>query len=112
MMIKEKVVLVKCVFLRGAFPHERVFVIRLGDDWEYRGVAPAAYCFDRDGQPFVDSSMGESEVEGMLIGIQIASGADGVARVQLPDGELYDLPEDRLVIPSRVGSGVNVPVKS
>jgi hypothetical protein len=105
------VVFVPCVFLRGAFPHERIFVIRLRDGWEYRGVAPVAYCLTPDKRPLGDVPAAGSELGGLVVGIQISS-EDGLARVQLPDGELYELPEDQLHVPSRVGDGIHVPVES
>jgi hypothetical protein len=35
------------------------------------------------------------------VGLQITPLRDGVARVQLPNGELYELPEDRFEARSR-----------
>jgi hypothetical protein len=47
------------------------------------------------------------------MGIQIAAIADGHVRVQLADGEVYDLPEGKLQFPpSRTGGDVRVSVKS
>jgi len=110
-MNRERVVFVPCVFLRGAFPHERIFVIRLRDGWEYRGVAPVAYCLTPDKRPLGDVPAAGSEVKGLVVGIQISS-EGGLARVQLPDGELYELPEDQLHVPSQVKDNIHVPVES
>jgi hypothetical protein len=111
-MEREKVVLVRCSFLRGAFPHERIFVIRLADGWEYRGVAHSAYCLTLDHQPVGDAPPSGSELEGLLMGIQIARIDDGLVRVQLPDGDVYELPEDQLDVPSGSRGNIRVPVES
>jgi hypothetical protein len=99
--IVEKVVLVPCVFRRGAFPHERIFVISLDEGWEYRGVVPVTYCLKPDWTPLGDLPLADEEVGGKIVGLQITPARDGVARVQLPDGEVYELPEDRFETQSR-----------
>lgn len=109
--IVEKVVFVPCVFRRGAFPHERIFIIHLDGDWEYRGVAPVNYCLKSDSSPLGDLPPADRDVEGKILGIQITPSADGAARVQLPDGEVYELPEDRFESPSRA-EGPYVSVES
>jgi hypothetical protein len=110
-MEREKVVFVPCVFLRGAFPHERIFVIRLGDGWEYRGVAPARYCLAPDRKSPAEMPPPNSEVEGLIVGIQISQDKNGLSRIQLPDGEVYELSEEHFKFPSRAEVS-NVPVES
>jgi hypothetical protein len=110
--IVEKVVFVPCVFRRGAFPHERIFVIHLDEGWEYRGVAPLTYCFKPDGRTHLgDLPLADEEVGGKIVGLQITPLRDGIARVQLPDGEVYELPEDRFETRSRA-KGLYVPIES
>jgi hypothetical protein len=108
--IVEKVVFVPCQFRRGAFPHERIFIIRLEGGWEYRGLAPVTYCLKPDLSPLGELPLADAEVEGRIVGIQIGLPRNGSARVQLPDGEVYELPEDRLV--SALGAESHVPVES
>ena len=110
-MKKEKVVFVPCHFQRGAFPHERIFVIHPDDGWQYRGVTPVSYGFTSDRRPLGDLPPAGSEVEGLIVGIQIAPSEGGIARVQLPDGEVYELAEDLFQIPSRA-EGPYVSVES
>jgi len=103
-MEKEKVVFVPCRFERGAFPHERTFVIQLDDGWEYRGTAPLSYCFMDDRRSLSDLPPEGSDAKGRIVGIQIAPSEGGNARVQLPDGEVYELPEDHFQVRSRTGA--------
>jgi hypothetical protein len=111
-MEREKLVYVRCAFLRSAFPHERTFVIRLGDDGEYRGVAPVTYCLTANRLSLGDLPQPGSEQAGLLVGVRIASRDNGMACVYLPDGEVYELPEDKLVVPSKDEDCVHVPIKS
>lgn len=111
-MERGKVVFVPCAFHRGAFPHERVFIIRLDGGWEYRGVAPVDYCFASDHRPLGDAPAHGAEVGGWITGIQITPAEDGVARVYLPDGDVYELAEGLLISASRTGRDIHIPVES
>lgn len=97
-MSQNRTVFVPCVFRRSAFSGERVFVIRYGDGWEHCGVASVAYCLSPDRSPLGDGPPAGSEAGGVVMGLQIAPSEGGVARVQLPDGEVYDLPESRIEV--------------
>ena len=59
-MDRKTVVIVPCTLRRGAFPHERAFVIPFPDGSEYRGVVPAEYCFNSDRKPLGDAPTGEA----------------------------------------------------
>jgi hypothetical protein len=107
----EKVVFVPCTFRRGAFPHERIFVIDLEGGSFYQGVASVAYCLKADLSPLGDLPRAEQEIKGKIVGIQITRPEDGIVRVQLPDSDVYDLPQDRLETPQRA-EGPYVSVES
>lgn len=110
-MEREQVVFVRCIFQRGAFPHERAFLIRFDDGSEYRGVAPGRYCLALDRQSIAKQPVQGSKVDGWIVGILISRDDNGNARIQLPDGDVYELAGDRFVTPSRT-EDVHVPVES
>jgi len=110
-MDTNQVVHVRCTFLRGGFPSERVFVIRFEGGAECRGVSPAHYCFDQDGRPIGEAPASGNSVDGFVPGIIVDRLGDGTARVQLPDGDIYELDDD-LIRPIPAGSKSDVLVKS
>ena len=110
-MDTNQVVYVRCTFIRGGFSSERIFVIRFQGGAESRGVAPAHYCFTRDGRPIGDAPASGNTVDGFVPGVIIERLHDGTPRVQLPDGDIYDL-DDSLIQPVSTGSKPDVLVKS
>lgn len=90
----EKCVWVKCEFSRGGFPTERIFRIKSPQGGIYRGVAPSGYCYGTDKKALGDAAFDKDRVPGRLPGIAYGTGAGGTTRVQLPDGEIYDLGDD------------------
>ena len=96
-MMRQKVVYVPCTFSRGAFPHERTFVIPFPDGWEYRGTVSAEFCYHLDRTPIGDDPAGDAEVDGMMAGIHFADNDDDTARIELPDGEVYHLRHDQFI---------------
>jgi hypothetical protein len=90
-----KVVVVPCALLRGGFPSERVFVIRFEGGTELRGVAPVQYCYTRDREPIGGGPTADGEVDGFVVGVVIGE-KDGIFRVHLPDGDIYELGGDHI----------------
>jgi hypothetical protein len=90
-MDKGTVVFIPCVFERGGFPSERVFIIRPQSGSELRGVADVRYCYHSDRSPLDYDPPEGREIVGCLLGIVLRSLEDGTVRVHLPDGEVYDL---------------------
>lgn len=110
-MEREQVVFVRCAFQRGAFPHERGFLIRFDDGSEYRGVAPGRYCLAQDRKSIAKQPNKGSEVDGWIVGILISRDDNGNARIQLPDGDVYELTSDRFVTSPRT-EDVHVSIES
>jgi hypothetical protein len=96
-MAREKVVFVRCSFLRGGFPTERVFVIRFANGAELRGVAPVHYCYTKDREPLGDQPPKGGEVDGLVVGIAIKRLDGDTVRVHLPDGDIYELGDAHIV---------------
>jgi hypothetical protein len=107
-MDKGTVVFIPCMFKRGGFPSERVFIIHARGG-ELVGVADAQYCFHRDGRPLGDEPPEGQEIAGRLLGLVVRMLTDTAVRVHLPDGEVYDL-DRTLIVPAREATSRHVPV--
>jgi hypothetical protein len=95
-MQTETVVWVKCRFSRGGFPTERVFHITGPDGGDYTGIAPAKYCYAKDKKTLLPQPRRGETVEGFLRGISIGETDTGLLRVNLPNGENYEISEDQV----------------
>jgi hypothetical protein len=96
-MVKEEVVLVKCWFSRGGFPTEAVFHLETPGG-EFTGAAPAEYCLDDKKEALRGEISRGEKVGGFVVGVRLGEqSAEKMARVHLPDGEIYDLPESLLI---------------
>jgi hypothetical protein len=105
------VVLVPATFTRSAIPDSVVFRVVGSRGGELRGVSPYKYALGANRRPVRRPPEQGEELKGFLPGIKIGMAEDeGVARVQLPDGEIYDLRDDQLETPGR--SAAHVPVES
>jgi hypothetical protein len=93
-MSANQLVFIHCTFIRGSFPSQRIFIIPLDGDAEFRGVAHAGYCRDKNRKPLGENPPpGETE-EGFVLGIIVERLPHESARVQLPDANIYDLPDE------------------
>jgi hypothetical protein len=108
-MDKGTVVFIPCVFKRGGFPSESVFIIHTQGGGELEGVADVRYCYLDDGSPLGDEPPEGREINGRLIGLVVRTLPDGAVRVHLPDGEVYDLDRNKIV-PAREAASRHVPV--
>ncbi|MGH7174333.1 MAG: hypothetical protein ACRELG_29045 [Gemmataceae bacterium] len=105
-MNKIHVVYVKCTLSAGAFPSECIFRFPAPTGGVYDGVAPLHYCFDENRKRLTSELPSDQEQEGSVAGIEI-SRAGGVSRVELPNGELYEVSEPFII---RVEAATRVPV--
>jgi hypothetical protein len=96
-MLRGEVVLIKCSFSRGGFPSELVFRIPVPGG-ELAGVAPREYCFDLEKKPLKSQPNRDEQVEGYVMGLWLGNGEDsGISRVNLPDNDVYEIPNKLLV---------------
>ncbi len=97
MAVHEQVVFVKCRLSRGSVPTQCLFrVTTIAGD--FHGVAPLHYCYSPDRKQLDKELPRGKEVEGLAAGIAWDRPYGGIVRVELPDGELYDV-SDELVSP-------------
>lgn len=97
-MHKREVVLVRCSFTRGGFPSELVFHVVGPEGSELAGVASRHYCFDQEKNPFVAQLKQGDQIKGYVVGLLLGdSKTPGVERVNLPDNDIYELPNDSFV---------------
>ncbi len=109
-MERDTVVFVRCGFIRGGFPGERIFIIRFPEGGELRGVAPVQYCYGNDRKPLGDKPPAGKEIKGQVVGVFLGRRDDDLARVHLPDGEIYEVENDQ-IYPVRTEAARHVPVK-
>jgi hypothetical protein len=95
-MDMERIVLVRCRFIRGGFPSERIFLVRGRNGGELRGVAPVQYCYTSSGKQLGDEPAEGKELSGFVVGLEIQRSDDKISRVYLPDGDVYDLGTDQV----------------
>jgi hypothetical protein len=97
-MPRGEVVLVNCSFTRGGFPSELVFHIPAPGEGELEGVAPRHYCLDREKKPISSQLKRDEQVAGYVVGLLLAEGESaGTSRVNLPDNDVYEVPNDLVV---------------
>jgi hypothetical protein len=109
-MPRGELVLVRCSFTRGGFPSELVFHIIAPGGGELAGVAPRHYCLDKDQKPVQLQLAREQNVDGYVLGLLLGDGETaGTSRVNLPDSDVYEVPNDSLV---RNGEIARVPLRS
>lgn len=97
-MPRGEVVLVRCSFSRGGFPSELVFHLAAPGGGELAGVAPRGYCFDLEKKPIKSQLARDEKVEGYVVGLLIEEGeSSGTSRVNLPDSDVYEVPDGSLV---------------
>src|SRR5262245_7574489 len=103
---EEAVVLVKCHLSGGGFPTEVVFRIQAPGGGNLHGTAPRDYCFDKDKKVLSGDLPRQGETDGYVAGLALGAGEEkGTERVQLPDGDVYEVAEkllDRKGVPARV----------
>jgi hypothetical protein len=109
-MEREQVVFVQCKFRGSGFPNERIFIVESESGVVLRGIAPLQYCYTREHRPLGDKPDAGKEVDGLVVGVVIAS-IGKIVRVYLPDGEVYDLDSDQ-VTPVPVGGVERVSIES
>jgi hypothetical protein len=91
-----------CTLRPGGFLSERVFTIPLKSGSTLRGVAPAGYCFTAERQPIDESLDTDEVIDGFVIGVVLGLRADGVLRLHLPDGNIYEVLSDSMTaVPTR-----------
>jgi hypothetical protein len=91
-----------CTLGPAGFPSERVFTIPLKGGSGLRGVAPARYCFTAERQPIDENLDTDEVIDGFVIGIVLGLRKDGVLRLYLPDGNIYEVPNDSITaVPTR-----------
>jgi hypothetical protein len=95
-MRKGELVLVRCSFSRGGFPSELVFHVPVPGGGAYEGVAPRNYCFGQDRKPLTAQLKPGEAVEGYVAGLLLGERA-GASLVNLPDNDVYELPDAALV---------------
>lgn len=99
-----RVVFVKCLLSRGVFPAEAAFRVAAPGGGEYLGAVHLGYCYTR-GRKAVSPAHLDRPLDGLVVGLTITPiSDDGVTRVHLPDGELYDLSRDAFE-PARGANG-------
>jgi hypothetical protein len=108
-MAGERVVFVRCELSQGGFPSERAFVIRFKGGEEYRGIVPVRFCYTQDGKPLGDAPTPGKHVKGLVMGVKLAQQENDTSRVQLPDGNIYELDSEHIV-PLHAGDESHVPV--
>lgn len=97
-MNREQVVFVKCLLSRGSVPTQCLFRVRAVSGY-FHGIAPLHYCYKADRQHLDTELPPGREIEGLLVGINWGRTSSGVARVELPDGELYEV-DDQTISPA------------
>jgi hypothetical protein len=107
-MARGELILVRCFFTRGGFPSELVFHIPAPGGGEYEGVAPRNYCFGQDKKPLTAHLKPGEKVEGYVAGLLLQE-RENVFLANLPDNELYEVPNSALV---RNGELVDVSLQS
>jgi hypothetical protein len=105
-MSREKVIFVKCLLSRGSVPTQCLFRVHTVSG-PLHGIAPLHYCYTEDRQRFDIAPLTEREIEGLLVGIECGRSSSDTVRVELPDGELYDVSED-LILPAEMPDRVSV----
>ena len=110
-MERASTIYLTCKLTRSGFSTERVFRSEQADGQECIGAAPVHYCWTLDGEKIGDDvpKRGES-ILGLVAGHILANGG-GTAQVELPDGQLIEVPTAQLVSMS-VERYSNVPVRS
>jgi len=92
------VVLVRCSFSRGGFPSELVFHVAAPGSGDLAGVAPREYCFDEEKKPLTSQLTRTDKVPGYVVGLRLGDGeTEGTSRVNLPDNDVYEVPNASLV---------------
>jgi hypothetical protein len=107
-MSRESVVFVKCQLSRGSVPTQCLFRVDTISGMLH-GIAPLHYCYTTNRQRLDAAPPSGSTNDGLLVGIEWSRPSSGVARVELPDGELYDVNED-LIFPAETPD--RVPIES
>lgn len=95
-MEKDRVVLVKCKLSRGLVESQRIFRIDAPGGGSLYGSADLRYCFmpqRQKLQPHMAST--DQEEDGLVLGILVESKEEeSLVRVQLPNGDVYEINED------------------
>jgi len=94
----ERVVFVKCRLSRGSFPTEAAFRLEAPFGGEYLGAVPLHYCYTPDRANIPPGKLSESEIEGRVVALVVGASPDAgnVIRVQLPDGDVYEVSRDEI----------------
>jgi hypothetical protein len=108
MVDRSKVVLVECRLSRASFPTMCFFRVQ-SVAGEFHGVVPIEYCYTADRQRVNKELPAGQTIDGLLVGVEWKRTLEGVVQVELPDGELYDIPSELV---QRVGEPSGVPVQS
>ncbi len=97
-MHRGEVVLVECSFTRGGFPSELVFHVTTRGSDHLAGVSPRGYCRDQDKKPLESQLLRTETVAGYVVGLLLGDGeTPATSRVNLPDNDIYELPNSSLV---------------
>ena len=111
-MSRGQTVLLACRISPSSFSGERVFRITLANNAEYIGVAPVDYCRQKN-----QSAIGPNEpskgnrIDGFVEGRVLENGGSET-KVALPDGEVINVPLDRISFVSEPRETNYVPVGS
>lgn len=95
--MRNRTVLVRAKLFRGVFPNDVFFVIDYHDGTQHIGFVYRDYCYAKDQEhikiPY--DEWPESGIDGLVIGVEFDTTQEGLKRVDMPNGSVYDLrPED------------------
>ncbi len=93
---RKKLVAVECKVSRGGFSGERIVYITEVSGNERRALAPVAYCFDENMQPFnPDEPPAGKLVSGFVFAILLGSEPTALV-ISTPDGDRFVVPNSQV----------------
>jgi hypothetical protein len=90
---QKKTIAIQCKLLPGMFNSERVFEIKMANGENYRGVAPAHFCWDENDQLLGENSKPIEEM-GKVAARIVEYLDEGPLAVEVPDGEVIAINEN------------------